>query len=145
MKEIFFLLTAAAGLLISAEKKTSTENEHVTLEMKFPEKISLQSKGAISFLFTPAEGIHINTDPEFELILEKNGPFEISGKPKYKKNKGGYLATAKPIEFFVKAKAGASAGKQTLKGKLNYFYCSDKDGWCNRFTEKIEITIDVVR
>ena len=145
MKHIFILLVFIAALSAAVEKKISTNNEHVKLEMKLPEKISLKSSGTLSFLFTPLEGIHINTDPEFELLLEKQSVFEITGNPRYTKNKKGYLETKKPIEFTFKAKNGTMLGRQTLRGKLNYFYCSDKDGWCNRCTEQIEIIVEVVR
>ena len=125
------------------EKQTLNDNEHIKLEVQQPDKISISKSGEIAFFFEPIEGIHVNTNPQFELKLEKNSPFEVVGKTRFQKNEKEYLDIKKPVEFTIKAKTGTKTGKQSLKGKLNYFYCSDKDGWCNRFSQKIDVTIEV--
>ncbi|MDP1677159.1 MAG: hypothetical protein Q8L88_09850 [Bacteroidota bacterium] len=127
-----------------SEKQLLNDNEHIKLELQQPRKISIAKSGDIAFFFEPIEGIHVNTNPQFELKLEKNSPFEIVGKARFQKNEKEYLDIKKPLEFSIKAKNGTKTGKQNLKGKLNYFYCSDKDGWCNRFSQKIDVTIEVI-
>ena len=126
------------------EKQTLNDNEHIKLELQQPEKISITKSGEIAFFFEPIEGIHVNTNPQFELKLEKNSPFEVIGKTRFQKNEKGYLDITKSVEFSIKPKSGTKVGKQSLKGKLNYFYCSDKDGWCNRFSQSIDVSIEVI-
>ncbi len=125
--------------------QSPTVNEHVKLETSIQLSITPQSVGTVSFTFTPLEGIHVNTTPNIELKLEKNSLFEIVGKPKYSKTDKDYLDISKPVIFTLSAKKELPAGKSVLKGKLNYYYCSDKDGWCNRFTQPVEMTIEIAR
>ena len=129
--------------MASVGNQTLTNNEHVSVELKFPKTVLLSKSSKIEFFLTPTEGIHINTSPMVEFRLEKNSSFEIVGNPAFQSNENGYLETDKPIEFTVKPKSGSHVGKKSLKGKLNYFYCSDKDGWCNRFTQPIDLTIEI--
>jgi hypothetical protein len=137
---LFFLLLAAPS-----EKILFTSNKHVKVELKLPENISLSNENIISFFLDPIDGIHINTTPLFEIVLEKKSQFEISGKPRFTKDENGYLDFDKSIDFTIKVKNGMKAGKQNLKGKLNYFYCSDKEGWCNRFSQPFDVSIVVTK
>lgn len=133
------------SLLFSVPGETLklSANEHVEVVMAHPTTMVLSGVDSLAFLFTPIAGIHVNTTPVFELRLDKNSPFELVGKPKFHPDENDYLAPRSPVTFSIKSKKGAAPGKQTLSGKLNYFYCSDKEGWCNRFTQPISITIDV--
>lgn len=141
------ILSALVFTLLFApiiEKQTLNDNEHIKLELLPPEKISVKKSNEIAFFFEPVIGIHVNTNPLFELKLEKDSPFEVVGKARFQKNDKEYLDTKKPVEFSIKTKNGTKTGKHNLKGKLNYFYCSDKDGWCNRFSQKIDVIVEVI-
>ena len=138
------MLIIALLLSPSVEKKTLNDNKHIKLEVQHPVKISLTKTDEIAFFFVPVDGIHVNTNPLFELILEKNSSFEVIGKARFQMNEKEYLDTNKPVEFSIKAKHGTKTGKQSLNGKLNYFYCSDKEGWCNRYSQAITVTIEVL-
>jgi hypothetical protein len=133
---LFFWTPASPG---------SAPNEHVKLDIAVQASVSSQTTATVSFLFTPLEGIHVNTVPNIEMKLEKNSPFELVGKPQFHKTEKDYLDVTKPVIFTLKAKSGSPAGKAVIKGKLNYFYCSDKDGWCNRFTQPVEIAIEITK
>lgn len=139
------LLPLIIFFFAAAEKKVFTTNEHVTIEMQGPSRIPAGKTGGIKFFFTPIDGIHINTEPKFELKLGTDSKFEIAGEPRYARNEKEYLEIKKPIEFSVKAKSGIQPGKYPLKGTLYYFYCSDAEGWCNRFAQPVDITITVTR
>lgn len=130
---------------VPIELQTFSNNQHVSVELRSPEKILISAAGELVFFLTPNEGIHINTNPIFELRLEKNSPFEVVGNPLFQKNDKEYLDHAQPVRFSIKPKKGSTFGKQSLKGKLNYFYCSDRDGWCNRFTQPIELRLEIVK
>lgn len=144
MKTIVLLIYVSI-FTTAAEKNIFTTNDHVTVEMRSPSKLALAKLGAITFHFIPIDGIHVNTEPMFELKLDKESQFEISGEPRYAKNEKAYLDITKPIEFSVKTKSGTKPGTYQLKAKLYYFYCSDKEGWCNRFSQPVECTVTVTR
>ena len=141
-------ILAAVLFLVMAhptQKKEITDNEYVKIVMQTGETMSTGAAGTLSFQFIPAEGIHVNTNPAIELVTEKNSPFTITGEPKFTKDKHGYLNTAKKVRVTFSAKKGTPAGKYALKGSLRYFFCSDKDGWCNRHAQPIEISVDLTK
>jgi hypothetical protein len=142
---ITLLSLLLAAFLSAAEKNTFTTNDHVKVEMLSPSKISSTKNGVIKLFLSPTDGIHINTEPMFELKLEKDSHFELAGEPRFTKNEKEYLDTNKPVEFTIKVKNGVQPGKHLLKAKFYYFYCSDKEGWCNRFTQPIDLTITVTK
>jgi hypothetical protein len=127
------------------DQQTLLTNEHVSIELKLPENISRDKFGELIFYFNPIEGIHINTIPIIELRLGKNSAVKVVGNPRFRKNDNEYLDSTKPIIFTIQVKKGSTTGKQKIKGSLNYFYCSDKEGWCNRFSQPIDLTIEIIQ
>lgn len=140
---IQFIVLFAALIAMAPEQQLLTNNDHVSVELHVPSVIPSAQPASISFYMTPVEGIHINSTPVFELRLDKSSSFDVVGAPRFVKDEQEYLDINQPVEFSVKAKQGTSAGKHLLKGTLNYFYCSDKEGWCNRFSQKFEVTVAV--
>ena len=145
MKTILLLLLGFFSLAAATEKITLNDNEHVSIQLHVEKKLNRGSSGLLKFFLSPNEGIHINTEPLFEIVLEKNSPFEIVGVPEFRKDDQSYLATKYPIVFTIALKEKAASGKRSLKGQLRYFYCSDAEGWCNRFSQKIDIPFDITQ
>jgi hypothetical protein len=119
----------------------NNENVDVTVSLK-PLEIKPGRTAQLIINFKPKKGIHINLDPPIEIELEKS--FASKGKieiPKLKKE--GYLNPEKPLKQTITLKKNISPGTHTLKGKLNYFYCSDSEGWCSRFTQDFKLNIIV--
>ncbi|MBW7888739.1 MAG: hypothetical protein H3C35_10350 [Bacteroidetes bacterium] len=144
MKTIL-LLPFGFLFLFSGKSKLYTENEHIKVKMEYSEKVSSAQKGELSFLLSPNAGIHVNTEPLFEILLDKDSHFTVNEEPVFSKNKEGYLAVTKPVLFTFSPKKGTAPGKYSLKGTLRYFFCSDAEGWCNRFSQPIDVTIEIGR
>ncbi|MDA0987422.1 MAG: hypothetical protein O3A55_07485, partial [Bacteroidetes bacterium] len=89
--------------------------------------------------FEPKSGIHINTEPPIELLLESDLKIK---KIQLKKTKEDYLDFSSPVKFRIKPKTN-NFKKDSLFAKLQYYYCSDSEGWCNRFTQEISIKINI--
>ena len=140
MKKIFAFILLVTPLLAA---QNGAANEHVSAIVTSPDTIFQSGPADIVVLFTPREGIHINTVPVFEFHLEKNSPFELAGPPKFQKNEKGYLKSETPVTFSVKVKSGTRPGKNELKGSLTYFFCSDKEGWCQRYSQKVAATAEI--
>ena len=145
MKLLFFT-TIIFFFAIPTERKTFNDNEHIKVELIFPTKIrQFDTSQKLQFHFSPNNGIHVNTDPSIEFVIDKKSEFEVVGEPSVKKNKKGYLAITKPVEVSFKAKKNTPPGKYPLKGSLRYFFCSDKDGWCNRHSQDVELIIEITK
>lgn len=140
INSILFLLCVIIPVM-----QSPAVNEHVKMEISMQTTVSARTSVAVSFHLTPNEGIHINTSPAIEFIPAKDSPYELSGKPQYKKDEKDYLDFTKPVIVTLKAKNNSIAGKTVIKGKLNYFYCSDTEGWCSRFSQPVEMTVEIKR
>ena len=100
--------------------------------------------GEIVLIFAPDEGIHINTDPPMEFEFEKSSFVHFKGITSLPKAATtGYLDTKKPVTYSFTLDKKIQKGKHTLKGSVHYFFCSDAEGWCNRFVQPIELTFTV--
>lgn len=102
--------------------------------------------GEIILTFSPEEGIHINTDPAMEFEFAKE-PFvhftEITSLPKAPTT--GYLDARRPVKYGFTLDKKIRKGKHTLKGTVRYYFCSDAEGWCNRSSQPIHLTLMVTQ
>ena len=123
------------------------ENTHVKFEAGLAStKIKPGTKGEIIIFLTPAEGIHINTDPAMQFDFQKMNHVRFIGVTSLpKKKKTGYLDTDKPVRYTFTVDKKIEEGTYTLKGRVQYFFCSDAEGWCNRFTQSVELKFSVVK
>ena len=136
------LLFVSSGL---AGGVATRSNEFV--ECTVSTRPSTLKPGATGMLFItlkPKKGIHVNLTPPLSVIIDSSDVVAASAKreiPKAKK----YLNTAKPIRYTFTLSPTARTGEATIKGTLTYFYCSDAEGWCSKFTLPIAQKITVVK
>jgi hypothetical protein len=86
----------------------------------------------------PSPKLQINPTPEFEVKGETNFTEEGQGKDPE------YFNAFKPMTLQVVATRTTAPGRYTLGGKLVYFYCSDKEKYCSRAVETVQIPIEIV-
>ena len=121
-------------------------NNQVKLEISTSQKqFKPAARGEILFRFTPVEGIHINTDPPIAIDFEKNPNIEFIGVSNVATDEHGYVNTKKTLAYKIRIKKETGAGTYTVKGKIQYFFCSEIDGVCNKIDEKIEVKIIVAK
>jgi len=145
---IFILVSIIPGILYpQTGVQKSTENKHVT----FTTMISAEqgkAGGSIKLFFTliPLEGVHINTDPQMDFEFEKNDVFDFIGVgPIPTDTSTGYLLSGKSIFYNIKIHPNAHPAAYSIRGIVKYFYCSDAEGWCNRFSQSIAVPITIVK
>jgi hypothetical protein len=86
----------------------------------------------------PSPKLQINPTPEFEVKGETN--FAEEGQAKDPE----YFNAFKPMTLQVVAARTTAPGRYALSGKLVYFYCSDKEKYCSRAVETVQIPIEIV-
>ncbi|MBM2841143.1 MAG: hypothetical protein HW412_1671, partial [Bacteroidetes bacterium] len=102
--------------------------------------------GKIMIAFTPIDGIHINVDPPLSVKLERNTPFRFEGKLDISTDKeSGYLSMSMPVEQRFAVTRKTKPGSHTIKGTLVYYFCSDTEGWCRKFTQPIALKLNVTK
>jgi hypothetical protein len=132
---------------LAVQKGSVQENTHVRSEIRLASTTMTRGgTGEIILYLTPNEGIHINTDPAMEFEFEKQSSVHFLGITSLPTNaKTGYLITEQPIKYSFTLDKSISKGKHSLKGTVRYFFCSDTEGWCNRFVQTIDLRFTVTR
>jgi len=110
-----------------------------------PKRLSRGQEGKVIINLTLKDNITIIPQPSFiiefspseELIFPKNfftaSDLEIEI---LEENGKEYLNLKDPIEILVTVNLEAKRGDHTLEGKIKYFACSSKEGWCLKNTSK---------
>ena len=143
---IFFSLFAVLiPILIPANTAAIEERREVRCDIHLASTtLKPGASGEIVLMFSPEEGIHINTDPAMEFEFDKSSPIHFTGITSLPKAaKTGYLDPSKPVRCAFTVNKSLKKGKHTLKGTVQYYFCSDTEGWCNRFSQPIELTFTV--
>lgn len=98
--------------------------------------------GRVQFTLTPEDGIHINADPPVEFSLRENSPFVLDGDLyQHADPHTGYLSTSSPMTQNFHCPDRRGEGDSLLEGTLVYYYCSDEDGWCMKYSQPITLAV----
>ena len=84
----------------------------------------------------------IKLDPG-QAILVHEPPAKRSPPPSFDPANAKYLDPDVPVRFSVELVGDAPKGIHTVKATVTYFYCSKRQGWCRKGTEKIELAVKV--
>ena len=144
---ILFSILMMFALSAPSEAPTGDKNEHVGFEAKLS-RVTLKPGATVEVLvfLTPKEGIHINTDPSMEFEWNKDRYVHFDSTTSLPKDeKTGYLDTSKPVRYSLTLSGTMPSGKHTVRGNVRYFFCSDSEGWCNRFVQPVELSFTVIR
>lgn len=110
-----------------------------------PKRLSRGQEGKITLKISVEKGIIISPQPSFiiefnpsgEVILPKNfftaSDLEVETS---EENGAEYLNLKKPINIPFSVSLKAERGNHILKGKIKYFACSKKEGWCLKSNAK---------
>jgi hypothetical protein len=102
--------------------------------------------GEISITISPAEGYHVNANPPVELRLDSTKAILFKGVLSQTTDRNnGYLSTRSPIRQSFYLPSTIKPGFHVLKGVVTYFYCSDSEGWCQRFRQPITLSFNVTQ
>ena len=104
---------------------------------------------AVSFLARDPD-VHINEepaprlklDPEQSALLDKQPP-PPKTVPVNDPEATRYLDLKKPVRFPVAFAPSAVKGAQTVKARVVFFYCSQREGWCRRGSADVEFGVTV--
>ena len=121
------------------------QNKFVTCTVSFDSlTVHPGSKGALLLMLKPREGIHINIEPRPTFVFDSSSVVTADGKIEVTHgDSSAFLSKQKPMKQGFAIPITAKTGTVTLKGILTYYYCSDAEGWCSRFKQPVEATIEV--
>ncbi len=146
MKPFLLLLIAVLSpAIFFAGNTVYNDNKYVSVEVVVKQK-NLKPGSSADMLISmkPVSGIHVNLKPAIELKLDSASVVSVAGNPGIPKGKE-YLDTSTPITQRISIPNNLKPGEISVKGMLTYYYCSDKEGWCSKFNQPFNITLNVSR
>jgi hypothetical protein len=104
--------------------------------------------GLLNINLVIKEGFKVPKRPAPKIKISPSSEFEITGALMFLeegKNKDPeYFNGFKPLTLHIKPASTTKPGKYSLGGELIYFYCSEKDKYCSRSAENLQIPLEVV-
>lgn len=108
------------------------------------------------FQMQPAEGFHVNVEPQIKLALLETKDFTLAAEKftpaadaKTLITEDGYKIFdpkhTQPVTFAVKIAKGLKPGKYPVKTKLTYYFCSDKDGFCSFKNQEFVFNLVIIK
>jgi len=141
----------ALSLLLAAAAGLPGPKQHVDVLASFVPPSPDAASPAIAVSLVPrTPDIRVNEvpapriklDPD-QAILVYEPPAKTSPPPSFDPADAKYLDPDVPVRFGVELADEAPKGAHTVKATLTYFYCSKREGWCRKGTEKVELAVKV--
>lgn len=142
----FTLVLITSLLQANAGNHTSAyDNQDVRFEFTLNRsEYARGDTGTIFVFLTPNEGVHVNTEPPIECEFGKQSHITFGTKTVMPKDSAtGYLDAQQPVAISFMLDKKTPAGAYTIHGKLKYFFCSEKEGWCKQFVQPLTLKIQV--
>ena len=123
------------------------ENKYVAITAVLKQQVIKQGdETAILVTLAPVDGIHITADPPVQIQLARNPSFLPLGSPDLQIEKAsGFLATSVPVQQRIRVSPKTRPGEHTIKGTIVYYFCSEDEGWCRKFSQRIALKLNVVQ
>lgn len=106
------------------------------------------ASGLVNISLVIKEGFKIPKRPLPKIQIEPASDFTVNGELNFiEEGKGKdpeYFNSFKPLVVEVRAADSTKPGRYSLGGRLVYFYCSDKEKYCSRAVENVEIPIEIL-
>ena len=106
--------------------------------------VAVQFKGSDpDVVVNEQPGPRLALDPAQTVLVDKQPPpGRVAPAPPDPKD-GKYLDLGRPVVFPVALAPGAVRGDHPVRGKVTYFYCSKREGWCRKGTAEIAFPIAI--
>lgn len=133
------------GVLIGPTRAVlESANEMVDVKLTVEQsQLRPGETGTVLISFKPKKGISITTDPMFELTIDTLKQFFALGNTTFVKNTKGCLEPNRSVEQRLIVARETPPGVYCIRGTFLYYYCSDKEGWCSRFRQPVELSLTV--
>jgi len=151
---VFFLLIAldAGALCLAAPPSSGPPKEPARIEIAVsPDSVSPGESAEVTLRLTPKTGIQVNRYPKIKLTVPEqdglNGEAEVSmgddAPPPPDHEGGNYFDEIDPVKLQIDLAPGAKSGEREFEGRLVYFYCVKKSGFCAPARVNVKIPVKV--
>jgi hypothetical protein len=147
---VFIAISLLSACLAFSVGKTAPKTNDNVVFVASAKTTTASAGGSVTVKFSllPKDGFHINIENNPAMIVKIDSPLVASadGDPKItKRPKTVFLDDSKPVLQKLKLSNELKPGPVTIRGTLTYFYCSDKEGWCSKFTQPFEVEVKITK
>ncbi len=110
------------------------------------DRVSAGQTVSVEMLLKPGMGVHLNTEPEPQIVLEE-GPAVVKNVSVEGRRKAdselGITVFEGQVKITAEVKFGEGSGDSEIRGKLTYFPCDDKTGSCFMLSKDFSIPVNI--
>ncbi len=141
---LLFIAASALPALVSAGG--NVDNPYVAVEATLlSDSVHIGEPVNLLLSFTPARGIHVTGKPAVAFILDSSIAASLLGPPtRVVDSATGFLSLASPVRQQIALRHDMRPGPHMLKGVVSYSFCSEREGWCRRFRQHVELPLVVI-
>jgi hypothetical protein len=144
-RQIRCLLVAL--LVLGSVSSPATASSVIRLQFN-SNPIGAGDTGTLTVHFRVAEGFKVPKRPTSRFQLNSSAEVEIKGDftlmEEGKGKDSEYFNALKPLSIQLSPSRTARRGQHLLEGKFTYFYCSEKEKFCSRSVETLQIPVEVI-
>jgi hypothetical protein len=138
------LLATTALALLAAPPQMFTLTASYEASAKRQGMVAVQFKAIDpDVMVNEHPGPRLALDPAQTVLVNKQPPPAKGAAAAPDPTDGKYLDLTLPVVFPVELAGAAPKGDQAVKGKVTYFFCSKREGWCRKGTTEIEFPVKV--
>ena len=147
---ICFCLVAPAAVLAAPNSDQPAKPAKVTISVS-PEAVAPGGETQVTVKLTPTSGVKINRYPKIKvdvpaqdgLVAEAGAEVGNDSPPPLDDPDRNYFDVVEPVSLKLDLDDAIKSGVHQIEGKLTYFYCVTKSGFCapSRTTVKIPVTV----
>lgn len=117
-----------------------------------PDTVTVGDTAQVLISLKVEQGYHVNEIPPLSIELAEKAPLVLlktKAEPDTTRKawltQAGYqiLDTSKPLVFPAVVAKKAPVSKTSVRLKVTYYYCSDKEGWCSFKTVEVPVRLVV--
>lgn len=142
---------AASGAVLAAPNSDQPANPaKITISVS-PEAVAPGGRAQVTVTLTPASGVKINRYPKIKvnvpaqegLVAEAGAEVGNDSPPPLDNPDSNYFDVVEPVTLKLDLDDSISSGSHEIEGKLTYFYCVAKSGFCAPKKTPVKIAVNV--
>jgi hypothetical protein len=145
---LFSITSVCLTFLIGPALNGQTRSPQVLLLQYDLNPLAAGVDGLLNINLVIKDGFKVPKRPAPKIKITPSSEFEVRGDLIFLEEGKGkdpeYFNGFKPLALHIKPATTTKPGKYSLGGEFVYFYCSEKDKYCSRSAENLQIPLEVV-
>ena len=141
----------ASGAVLAAPNSDQPANPAKIKISVSPEAVAPGGQAQVTVTLTPSSGVKINRYPKIKvsvpaqdgLVAEAGAEVGNDSPPPLDNPDSNYFDVVEPVTLNLDLDDSISSGSHEIEGKLTYFYCVAKSGFCAPKKTPVKFAVNV--